>query len=161
VRGQHRDALALDRGPHSDNRVAVLGGLHLVAVAGDPLLGHLQDDGVDAVTGEVVHLGLSGATLEIDPVERHAEVHEERVVALAGEHLAATGQIRDRLVGDLRVVRDGLRPDVVRGDGDVAGNRAHAAQHASLRAVLAAVALVLARVLARVLAALAGIPRFA
>ena len=93
VRRQHRDALALGRGPHTDNCVAVLRGVHLVAVLGDLLLGHLQHDGVNAITGEVVDaLVLGTASLEVDPVERHAEVDEERIVTLAGEHLAAAGE---------------------------------------------------------------------
>ena len=53
-------------------------------------------------------------------VERRAEVDEERVVDLAGEHLAAARQRLDRLRGDGVVVRDRLRPDVVRRDRQVA-----------------------------------------
>jgi hypothetical protein len=45
---------------------------------------------VDAVAGQVILTAalITGADAQVDGVERRAEVDEERVVALAREHLA-------------------------------------------------------------------------
>ena len=65
-----------------------------LAVAGHLGLGHLQDDRVDVVAREVVLAAarVARAVADVDRVERRPEVDEERVVDLAGEHLAAAVQ---------------------------------------------------------------------
>ena len=52
--------------------------------------------------------------VEVDEVEDHSDVPEERVVGLAGEALQAARQRLDRLLAEVRVARDALRAGVVR-----------------------------------------------
>ena len=77
---------------------------------------------MDVVAGEVVLAAtrIARSVADRERVECRAEIDEERIVTLAGEHLAAVRQAPDRLVGEHVVVGHRLRPDVVRGHGQVA-----------------------------------------
>ena len=96
----HLQPRALGRGPDADDGVAGASG-RLTALPSTVTsdFGHLQDDRVDVVARQVVlaATGVAGAVADVDRVERRAEVDEERIVDLAGEHLAAAAQRLDRL----------------------------------------------------------------
>src|SRR5205814_1273210 len=76
----------------------------------------LQRDRVDGVAGEKVFATalVADALADREQVEDVADVREERIVALAGEHLAAALERRDGARGEAMVVRRGARADVVR-----------------------------------------------
>ena len=76
---------------------------------------NLQRDGVDTVAGEEVlaSAGRSGAFANRDQIEGRADVAEERVVALAGEHGCAVAQLMDARGRECVVVRGRTRTDVV------------------------------------------------
>ncbi len=120
-RRRHGDALAVRRRPHADHGVRRLGAGHGLVVTRDVGLRDLQDDRVDVVAREVVlaAAGVAGAVADVDRVERRAEVDEERVVGLADEDAAAAVQVPHRRARDGPVVRERLRADVVRRDGQV------------------------------------------
>src|SRR5262249_8953662 len=77
----------------------------------------LERDRVDRVAGEEVAsaAGRPGALADREQVEDVADVAEERIGPLAGEHLAAAREWRDGRCGDAVIVRRGARADVVRG----------------------------------------------
>ena len=131
-------ALAIGARPDPDDGVARVGGRDVLAVACDVGLRDLQGDRVDVVAREIVlaATGVAGAVADVDRVERRPEVHEERVLDLAGEDLAAALQRLDRLRGDGVVVRDRLRPDVVRRDGHVTRDAVDVDQAPALVVVL-------------------------
>ena len=88
-------------------------------------LGQLHDDRVDVESAQVV-LALAlvaGELADVDRVEGRPEVDEERIVALADEQLGAVTERADRSVHEVVVVRERLRPDVGRSDGQPAGDR--------------------------------------
>src|SRR5204863_5797363 len=118
------EAAPLGRGPDAHDRVLRAGTRDRLVVTGDLALGHLDHDRVRVVAGQVVLAAalVAGADTgaEVDRVERLAEVDEERIVALAGEHLAATAQRLDALCRESVVIRHRLRADVARHDRQVA-----------------------------------------
>ena len=124
--GRQLEPATLGRGPDAYDRV--LGGRagDGLAVARDLLVGHLQDDRVDVVARQVVLASAlvtgAGAGAEVDGVERHPQVDEERVVTLAGEHLSAAPEVPDRGACHRVVVRERLGAGVVRRDREVVGD---------------------------------------
>ena len=87
----HLEPPALGGGPHADDRVARVGAGDGLAVLGHQPLGDLHDDRVDVHPAQVV-LALAlvaGELADVEPVEGRAQVDEERIVALADEHLRA------------------------------------------------------------------------
>ena len=122
-----------------------------------------------AVAGEVVLAATArpSAVAEVDRVERRTEVHEERIVTLDRRTPCRRPALGDRLVGDLVVVRDRLRADVVGGHEGVLHDLlvAHAVRARCRAVMLATVVLALGGActavmpLAAVLAPLAGLFR--
>ena len=114
----HRDRLPLGGRPDADHRIGGLVVRDGLAVTGDVGLRNLEHDRLDRVAGEIVDpaaLVAQAGAGQVDRVEDPAERREERVLALAGEHLAAAGQALDRACLRLLVVRNGLRPHVAGG----------------------------------------------
>ena len=121
----HRDRLTLGRGPDTHRGVGRAGVRDGVPVTGDLRLRNLENDRLDRIAGEVVDptaLVAQAGAGQVDRVEDPAQRREERVLALTGEHLAATGQALDRSRRRLLVVRNGLRPDVARGRRNILGD---------------------------------------
>jgi hypothetical protein len=118
------DPLALRGRPHADHGVARVRAGDAPAVLGDLGLRHLEDDRVRRESGQVV-LALTLVArrrTQVRRVEDRTEVDEERIVALAGEHLAAAPQVLDRSTGHRAVVGERLRTRVRRRDGQVVRN---------------------------------------
>ena len=139
ARGEHRQALALGGRPDSDDGVLRVDRVDLVAVPGDLLLGHLEHDRVDAVARQVVDgLALCPARpsrlIASNVIPRSTKNGSSRWPA---NTLPPPGSSVIASLATFVVVRDRLRADVVRRDGDVPRDRPHAAQHA-LRALACA-----------------------
>src|SRR5262249_817256 len=121
----HRDRLALGRGPDADHRIVGLLVRDGLAIPRDVGLRNLQDDRLHRAAGEVVDptaLVAQAGSGQVDRVENPAQRREERVLALAGEHLATARQTLYRTRLRLLVVRNGLRPHVARGRRNVLGD---------------------------------------
>ncbi len=101
-----------------------VGARHRLAVLRHPLLRDLEHGGRGGVPGEVVlpPALVARALAHVDRVERGPQIDEERVVTLSHEHLRAVAQGLDRLVDEVLVVRERLRPDVRRRHGELVGN---------------------------------------
>ncbi len=122
VRVGHLEATTLRGRPDADDGIRGVGCRDRSPVPGDLSLGDLHDDGLDVVAGDVVlaATGVARAVAEVDRVEGGAEVDEERIVALAGEHASAARHGPDRAGGDGRVVGHRLGADVARRHGQSA-----------------------------------------
>ena len=113
---------ALGARPHADDGIVGLRVCDGLVVTRDLGLRHLEHERVRVVGGHVVlaaalvaepDVGPAGL-VDVDAVEHGAEVNEEGVVGRADEALAAALQAPHGAGLDRRVVRDGLRADVVR-----------------------------------------------